>query len=47
LDKPDFLVGNLISTKEVIFEIDKGVLVNSVFYSLHQPDDKAQVVDSG
>ena len=47
LDQPDFLIGNFILAEEVVFEGEEGVLLNSVSYSLHQPDDEAQVVDGG
>jgi len=47
LSEPGFLTGNLVLIKEVVFEGGKGALPTSILYSLHQPGDEAQVVDSG
>ena len=47
LSEPDFLIGNLVLTEEVLLEDSESTLLNGVFYFLHKPDDEAQVVDSG
>jgi hypothetical protein len=47
LGEPDFFIGNLVLAEEVVFEGGEGALLNGVFYFLHQPGDKPQVVYGG